>query len=128
MPGHDYRTLRVTVEDAIATATIHHPPVNVLDEPMFQDLSALLAELTAAGDVRVLVVDSDVPGFFIAHADLRHRPFPGRDGTDGANRYQRLSSLPGWKIWRGRDQPVSTGRAPGRPRSGPAGARARRPR
>lgn len=51
-----------------------------------ENLTGVLEE---ADDVRVVIVDSAVPDFFVAHADLRHRPFP----TTGAAR--RPQPVPG---------------------------------
>jgi enoyl-CoA hydratase/carnithine racemase len=62
-----YQTLSVQVEDGIARATIDHPPINLFD-------AALIVEMDRFGrepeDVRVVVVDSANPEFFIAHADV----------------------------------------------------------
>jgi enoyl-CoA hydratase/carnithine racemase len=70
-----YETLRVDREDGIAWVTISHPPVNLLDPAMLIDLSRLVGELgqsdpSAPGAVRVVVLRSADPDFFIAHADL----------------------------------------------------------
>ncbi len=63
-------TLDLTVAAELATVTIDHPPVNLLDAPMMLDLVVLEAALRDADDVHVVVFRSADPEFFIAHADV----------------------------------------------------------
>lgn len=65
-----YRTLSVTVDGGVARITIDHPPINLLDLAMIQDLDRVGRELEADGAVRVVVFRSANPDFFIAHADV----------------------------------------------------------
>jgi len=65
-----YRTLRLRVEDGVAVATLDHPPVNLLDAAMIGDLDRLGREADADDAVRVLVLQSADPEFFVAHADV----------------------------------------------------------
>jgi len=65
-----YRTLTVEHDDGIARVTLSHPPVNLLDAAMLGDLSRLVGELEQDDEARVVVVRSEDPEFFIAHADL----------------------------------------------------------
>ncbi len=84
-----YDTLRVETADGIARVTLSHPPVNLLDAAMLGDLAQLVGRLEASDPAdpdtpRVVVVASDDPEFFIAHADLEliktlprdPRPYP----------------------------------------------------
>lgn len=66
-----YETLRVAVRDGVATVTIDHPPLNLMDVAMIGDLARLVEALAADAAVRVVVVESADPEFFIAHADVR---------------------------------------------------------
>jgi enoyl-CoA hydratase/carnithine racemase len=50
--------------------TFDHPPINLLDAAMMGDLARLGPELEADPDVRVVVLASADPDFFIAHADV----------------------------------------------------------
>jgi len=68
-PG-DYAALRIRVEDGIAFVTIDHPPINLLDAALIIELDRLGREVQADSNVRVLVLDSANPEFFIAHADV----------------------------------------------------------
>lgn len=63
-------TFRVDVTDGVAVVTIDHPPMNLLDVEMMLDLAKLEAALRDSDKVRVVVVRSADPEFFIAHADL----------------------------------------------------------
>jgi enoyl-CoA hydratase/carnithine racemase len=66
----DYNALRLRVDRGVAYATIDHPPINLLDAALIVDLDRLGREAEADPDVRVVVVDSADPDFFIAHADV----------------------------------------------------------
>jgi enoyl-CoA hydratase/carnithine racemase len=70
MPYEGYATLRIEVDAGVAFVTIDHPPINLLDLAMIQDLDRLGRELTADAGTRVAVFQSADPDFFIAHADV----------------------------------------------------------
>ena len=70
MNQHGYSQLRVSIEGGIARVTIDNPPVNVLGFGLMTDLSTLLTSLSADSSARVIVFDSAVPDFFIAHVDM----------------------------------------------------------
>lgn len=65
-----YACLRVRCNEGVAWVTIDHPPINLLDLPLMQDLFLVGQELAADDAVRVIVFDSADPDFFIAHADV----------------------------------------------------------
>jgi len=65
-----YQTLRVAIADGIATVTIDHPPINLMDVAMIGDLARLVDDLATDDAVRVVVIESADPEFFIAHADV----------------------------------------------------------
>jgi enoyl-CoA hydratase/carnithine racemase len=66
----EYRTLHVRVDSGVAIATIDHPPINLLDAQLVADLAMFAERVARDDDVRVVVVDSADPEFFIAHADI----------------------------------------------------------
>jgi enoyl-CoA hydratase/carnithine racemase len=66
----DLSTMRVTTSRGVAVVTVDHPPVNLLDVAMMADLARLEAAVRADDEVRVVVVRSADPEFFVAHADL----------------------------------------------------------
>ena len=65
-----YTCLRVRVEDGVAWVTIDHPPINLFDLPLIQEMLRIGDELERDDAVRVVVFESTDPEFFIAHADV----------------------------------------------------------
>ena len=64
-------TLRVTHDGPVARVRIDHGDINLMDAAMMGDLWRLVTWLRAAGEqVRVVVLESANPDFFIAHVDL----------------------------------------------------------
>ncbi|MEB3020159.1 enoyl-CoA hydratase/isomerase family protein [[Mycobacterium] crassicus] len=64
-------TLTVTQDGPVARVLIDHGEINLMDAAMMGDLWRLVKWLRAAGDrVRVVVLESANPDFFIAHVDL----------------------------------------------------------
>lgn len=70
MAYDELRSLRVAIRDGVATATIDHPPLNLLDLALIAELDALGRAMATDDAVRVLVLRSANPDFFIAHADV----------------------------------------------------------
>jgi enoyl-CoA hydratase/carnithine racemase len=70
MAYDDYRLLHVTARGGICRATIDNPPINLLDVPLIEEIGRLTRELAADDEVRVVIVDSADPEFFVAHADV----------------------------------------------------------
>ena len=66
----DYRCMHLEKQGGIATLTIANPPINLFDASLMGELDRAGRELEADDDVRVVVVQSDDPDFFIAHADV----------------------------------------------------------
>jgi enoyl-CoA hydratase/carnithine racemase len=65
-----YRCLKIRRDRGVAWVTINHPPINLLDLEMIQELERVGQELEADSEVRAVVFQSADPDFFIAHADL----------------------------------------------------------
>ena len=57
-------------EGRVATLTIDHPPINLLDLDLMLALDAAGTAVAADPEVSVVVLRSAVPGWFIAHADV----------------------------------------------------------
>ena len=70
MTEDDLVGVRWTVEGGIATVTFDHPPINLLTGAVFAATAALVARLAADDEVRVVVLRSANPEFFIAHFDV----------------------------------------------------------
>jgi enoyl-CoA hydratase/carnithine racemase len=65
-----FTALHVRVDRGVAFVTIDHPPVNLLDMTLIQELDRVGREVETDNDVRVMVLQSADPDFFIAHADV----------------------------------------------------------
>lgn len=73
MSAHGYDDLaglRVDIEGGIARVVIDHPPINLFDVELMFAFDALGRRLEVDDDVRVVVVSSADPDFWIAHADV----------------------------------------------------------
>lgn len=68
--GYDYELVRVDLKDGVAFATIDNPPINLITLPLFGELLKLAEQIADDGDVRVLVLRSANPDFFLAHFDV----------------------------------------------------------
>ena len=66
-----YRALRVRVADGVAWVAIDHPPINLFDAVLIGEMDRLSRALETDADVRVVVLESADPDFFIAHADVK---------------------------------------------------------
>lgn len=66
----DYQTIRVEVVGGVGTVTISNPPINLFDFNLYSDMARVSTELAEDGDVRVVVLRSANPDFFIAHFDV----------------------------------------------------------
>ena len=67
---YDYETVQCSLQDGVLTATINNPPCNVMTLALYQDLVKFTAEVEADPAVKVVVLDSADPDFFIAHFDV----------------------------------------------------------
>jgi len=70
MAYEGYGSLKVAVDRGVAFVTIDNPPINLLDMRLIPDLDRASRELEADPAVRVVVLQSANPDFFIAHADV----------------------------------------------------------
>jgi enoyl-CoA hydratase/carnithine racemase len=67
----NFSTLDVRVERRIARVTIDHSPINLMDAALLFELDQLASWLATQGDsVRVVIFQSAIPDFFLAHLDL----------------------------------------------------------
>jgi enoyl-CoA hydratase/carnithine racemase len=81
--------------------SITNPPLNLMDPEMTTELSSLISQLEAEEELKVVVFDSAVPDYFLAHIDLqRVSDFslePGPTGLsawpDVARRFEQASFL-----------------------------------
>src|SRR5258708_37738883 len=66
----DYKCFRFRFDSGVAFVSIDYPPINLLDEVLSQEFDKLGRELEADESVRVVVLQSALPDFFIAHSGL----------------------------------------------------------
>ena len=70
MAYDDYALFKISVADGICRATIDNPPINLADLPLILEAAQFAEEVAADDEVKVLIVDSADPDFFVAHADV----------------------------------------------------------
>jgi enoyl-CoA hydratase/carnithine racemase len=70
MAYDSYSRLKITRQGARVTALVDNPPVNLMTLELYSELSRLSLELEADPEVRVFVLKSANPDFFIAHFDV----------------------------------------------------------
>lgn len=82
-------SLKITVEDYIATVVMDRPPVNAQDTAFREEVMAAFDSFTDRDDVRVAIL-TGTGKMFSAGADMKTRPTSGEPGKDRAfNRYVR---------------------------------------
>ena len=70
MRTSDYQCFRFRFDSGVAFVSIDHPPINLLDEVLSDEFDKLGRALEADDSVRVIVLQSALPDFFIAHSGL----------------------------------------------------------
>ena len=65
-----FEALAVEVDRGVAFVTIDHPPINLFDLQLMQEIERVGRELEADDEVLAIVFRSANPEFFIAHADV----------------------------------------------------------
>ncbi|MEM9035238.1 MAG: enoyl-CoA hydratase/isomerase family protein [Actinomycetota bacterium] len=95
--------ITIEVDDAgVAVATIDHPPVNLMSVPVFRELRDLADRVATDDDIRVLVVRSANPGWWIAHFDVEAIlgfpaegvPLPAADLNNFHQMCERFRTMP----------------------------------
>lgn len=66
----DYELLHIHLNGGVATAVVDAPPINLMTLPLFGEITRFGAEVGDDGSVRVVVLKSANPDFFIAHFDV----------------------------------------------------------
>ena len=64
--------LEITVADGVATVTLDHPPLNLMDGVLLPSLRGFAHRVRTDPDVRVIVFQSADPEFFSAHGDMAY--------------------------------------------------------
>jgi enoyl-CoA hydratase/carnithine racemase len=66
----DYKCFRFGFDSGVAFVSIDHPPINLLNEALSADFDKLGRELEVDENIRVVVLQSALPDFFMAHSAL----------------------------------------------------------
>ncbi len=67
----DYKCFRFAFDSGVVFVSIDYPPINLLDDTLSKEFDRLGRELEIDESVRVVVLQSAIPDFFIAHSGLR---------------------------------------------------------
>ncbi len=70
MAYDDYELLNVELNGGVATAVVDAPPINLMTLPLYGEISRFGAEVGDDESIRVVVLKSANPDFFIAHFDV----------------------------------------------------------
>lgn len=100
--NNEYRTFYTTLDNEVLTVTFDYKPVNVIGLEMMSDLNNLFDKLEKNSNVKVIIFNSAIKGFFIAHADIDYLqylstkkvPFKDIQVNDLAKTLDRLTKLP----------------------------------
>jgi cyclohexa-1,5-dienecarbonyl-CoA hydratase len=66
--------LKVEIASPVARVTLHHPPLNVIDIPLMEELAQSLAEIEARPDISVIVLNGDGKAFSVGVDVGAHAP------------------------------------------------------
>lgn len=70
----DLSRLMLEIAPPIASITLRHPPLNVIDVPMMEELAQSLAEIEARPDVSVIVLSAEGKAFSVGVDVAAHTP------------------------------------------------------
>ncbi len=89
--SQSYRTLHLAPGDeGVLNIVIDAPPINLIGPELVRDLVTVLSELESDAAIRVVVLASADPEYFVAHVDLtKVREYDGRGGGHPRRRRSR---------------------------------------
>jgi enoyl-CoA hydratase/carnithine racemase len=70
VPPQANRNLIVSTHEGVATVVVDHPPINLMTVPVYLELAETIERLANDDEVRVVVLRSANPEWFIAHFDV----------------------------------------------------------
>src|ERR1700749_633516 len=70
VPYSDYKCFQFRFDSGVAFVSIDPPPINLLDDVLSQEFDKLGRQLENDESIRVGVLQSALPDFFIAHSGL----------------------------------------------------------
>lgn len=92
----DYKHIQVTKDHGVATVTLNYAPLNLLDEVLSDEFDRVTRQLEQDASVRVIILQSAVPKFFIAHSGL-HRVGSAPKTTSNTRTF-RLTQMLGERL------------------------------
>jgi hypothetical protein len=69
-----YGAVKTVRTGAVITAIISNAPINLCDWRFMSDFDQVLTSITSNDGIKILVVESAIQDFFVAHLDLLPRP------------------------------------------------------
>lgn len=113
----NFQTIKVREDGEVLYVTIDNAPINLMSIQMVQELFQLSGYLRQAAHLKVAVMDSADPDFFIAHFDLADMERSATDPSK-ASRYPDMNALQSLGLnWQSLPQ-VTIARIDGRIRGG----------
>jgi enoyl-CoA hydratase/carnithine racemase len=88
----NFQTLTLRETGAVLEITLQNPPINLMSAKMVEELFQLTGYLINNRDIRVVVIDSADPDFFVAHFDLEDLESSASDPSK-ASRYPDINVL-----------------------------------
>lgn len=88
----NFQTLTLRETGAVLEITLKNPPINLMSAKMVEELFQLTGYLINNRDIRVVVIDSADPDFFVAHFDLEDLESSASDPSK-ASRYADINVL-----------------------------------
>jgi cyclohexa-1,5-dienecarbonyl-CoA hydratase len=70
----DFGRITLTIDHAVAQIALRHPPLNVIDIPMMEELSRSLAEIDSRDDVSVIILGGEGKAFSTSVEVAAHTP------------------------------------------------------
>ncbi|SDD93137.1 Enoyl-CoA hydratase/carnithine racemase [Cupriavidus sp. YR651] len=92
----DYKHIQVAQDRGVATVTLNYPPFNLLDEVLSEEFDRVTRQLEQDTSVRVVILQSAIPKFFIAHSGL-HRVGSAPKTTSNTRSF-RLTQMLGERL------------------------------
>jgi enoyl-CoA hydratase/carnithine racemase len=88
----NFETFTLSKADGVLTISLNNPPINLMSGKMVEELFQLTGGLRQDPDVRVIVIESANPDFFVAHFDLNDIVASVNDPSK-ASRYPDMNIL-----------------------------------
>lgn len=98
-PRASYSTITTSINGSVLRATVNNPPINIYDNKLSADLFSLVNSLENQTDIKVVILASANPDFWIAHYDIhllsaQRPPPPPINATEvGAQLFATFNSI-----------------------------------